>query len=248
VVILEQPERHLVLEGCCNFRDLGHYVAAGGSRLRRRRLFRSDSLATASATDRRLLTGLGLTTVIDLRSPGEVELGGRYSEPGPTMLHVPLGNPMHGMAAVDWDDPHRVATHYLELLIDGSEAVAEVLAVLTDPSVYPAVIHCSVGKDRTGILVAVILSVLGVGDDDIVADYTLSGMGAARLALRLREHFADRPGDLEPFLPALLSAHPETMRHLLGQLRDKFGSVEGYVDDIGLASAIGYLRAVLLEH
>jgi protein tyrosine/serine phosphatase len=248
VIVLDRPDQHQAPDGCCNFRDVGGRPGFGGARVRRSVLFRSDSLAAASDADRRTLAELALATVIDLRSHGEAELSGRYAEPGPVVHRLPLGNPMHGMATSDWDDPHRVAARYLELLLSGTETIAETLAVLTDPRAYPAVVHCSVGKDRTGVVVAVILSLLGVGDDDIVADYTLSGMGAARLALRLREHFVDRPGDLEPLLPALLSAHPDSMRIFLEQVRTKFGSVEGFVDDIGLSSAIGYLREALLEH
>jgi protein-tyrosine phosphatase len=235
------------LEGCCNFRDVGGYTTEAGNRLRVRRLFRSDSLATASPADREKLAALSLGTVIDLRSRVEVELAGRYTDGSETYFHLPFGNPADGMVGADWTDPDRVADRYLELLLAETESVAEVLAVLTDPAAYPAVIHCSVGKDRTGIVMAVLLEVLGVDDDQIVADYALSGMGAARLALRLREHFADRFAELEPHLPALLSAHPETMRTFLDRLRTKFGSVEGYVDDIGLGSAIGYLRAALVE-
>ena len=118
---------------------------------------------------------------------------------------------------------------------------------MTDPAAYPAVIHCSVGKDRTGILVALLLSVVGVEDDDIVADYALSGMGTARLALRLRELCADNLGDLDRFLPALLSAEPDTMRCFLARLRGEFGSVEGYVAHLGMTSAIDYLRDAVLE-
>jgi protein tyrosine/serine phosphatase len=247
VVVAVPPERQWTLEGCYNFRDVAGCRTNRGATLRARRLFRSDSLAAASLTDREQLAALALSTVFDLRSHNEVELGGWYEDDGVVRHHLPFANPMHGMAASDWDDPQRVGARYLELLLSATEAVAEMLAVLTDPGAYPAVIHCSVGKDRTGIVVALILSLVGVSDDDIVADYALSGMGAARLALRLREHFADRPAELEPHLPALLSAHPESMRVFLEGVRTKFGSVEDFVDDIGVASAVGYLREVLLE-
>lgn len=150
-------------------------------------------------------------------------------------------------ATVGWSNPEHVATHYLELLLSSDESIGEALAVLTHPAAYPAVIHCSVGKERTGILVALVLSLVGVDDDDVVAEYALSGMGAARLALRLRELCADNLGDLDRFLPALLSAEPETMRCFLARVRLQFGSVEGYVAHLGMTSAIGYLRDALLE-
>jgi hypothetical protein len=184
--------------------------------------------------------------VIDLRARSEVALGGHYDDARAIRFHLPLGNPSDGMTASDWDEPSRVADRYVELMLSGTETIAETLAVLTDPCSYPAVVHCSVGKDRTGIVCALLLSILGVSDERIVADYALSGIGAARIALRLREAFAERSSELTPLLPALLSAHPESMRIFLDNVRTKFGSADGYVRDIGLGSAIGYLRAALL--
>jgi protein-tyrosine phosphatase len=246
VVVVEQSAKHSVLEGCCNFRDLGGYRTSN-SAVRRRRLFRSDSLAGATPSDYRRLAELRLSAVIDLRSRSEVTLAGRFSDPAVGYHNLPLGDPLAEAATVGWSNPEHVATHYLELLLSSDESVREALAVLTDPAAYPAVIHCSVGKDRTGILVALLLSLVGVDDADVVADYALSGMGAARLVLRLRELCADNSGELDRFLPALLSAEPDTMRCFLAQVRGEFGSVEGYVVHLGLTSAIGYLRAALLE-
>jgi protein-tyrosine phosphatase len=243
----ESASQFWTLEGCCNFRDVGGYTTAFGTRVRPRRLFRSDSLSAVSPSDREVLAGLGVATVVDLRSHGEVEIAGRYPDRGPNYFHLPLGNPVNS-AGIGWNDPADVATRYFELLLDGADAISETLAVLTDPAAYPAVIHCSVGKDRTGIVMALILSLLGVSDHDIVADYALSGIGTARLVLRLRAELGERFTELEPFLPVLLSAEPDSMRIFLARLRAEFGSVDGYVEHIGLASATGYLRTALLEH
>jgi protein-tyrosine phosphatase len=246
VATLDQPSPHWSLEGCCNFRDLGGYRAAGGT-LRSRRLFRSDSLATASATDRAQLSSLGVATVLDLRSAGEVSLAGRYAGAGVVHHNLPLGDPIAEAATVGWRDPEQVAVHYLELLRSSDESIAEAFAILTDPSAYPTVIHCSIGKDRTGILVALLLSAIGVSDDDVVADYALSGMGTARIALRLREACGAETGALGRFLPALLSAEPETMRCFLCKVRDKFGSVPEYLDRLGVASTIAFIRGALVD-
>ncbi len=236
-----------MLDSCCNLRDLGGHRTIHGARIRLRRLFRSDSLSTASETDRHWLQALGLRTVIDLRSDIEVTLFGRSLDTVSMQHHLPLGMALDSLGSVRWNDPEAVAAHYFELLLAGSDSVSEALAVLTDPAAYPAVIHCTVGKDRTGILAALILSLLGVSEDDIVADYALSGIGAARLALRLRDELTERPTEFHALLPALLSAEPDTMRRFLGLIRDTFGSVEGYVEHLDLASATGYLRDALLE-
>ncbi len=188
-----------------------------------------------------------MRTVIDLRSRSEVELAGRFSDPTVAYYNLPLGDPLAEAATVGWSSPEHVAAHYFELLMSSDETIRTALAVLTEPTVYPAVIHCSVGKDRTGILVALLLSLVGVDDDDVVADYALSGMGAARLALRLRELCTDNVKELDRFMPALLSAEPDTMRGFLGLLRREFGSVEGYLTHLGTASVIAPLRAALIE-
>ena len=188
-----------------------------------------------------------MRTVIDLRSRSEVELAGRFSDPAVGYHNLPLGDPLAEAATVGWSSPEHVATHYLELLLSSDESIAEALAVLTDPAAYPAVIHCSVGKDRTGILVAVLLSLVGVDDDDVVADYALSGMGAARLALRLRELCADNLATSTGSCPRCCPPNPTPCAASSARLRREFGSVEGYVAHLGMTSAIDYLRAALLE-
>ena len=247
MVLIERPPALQTLDGCCNLRDLGGYPTADGSRIRPRLLLRSDALTAASDADRRWLRATGLTTIIDLRSDVEVVLFGNSVDLAPTLHHLPLGMGPDSVGSVRWADPEDIASYYFELLLAGGDTVSEVLAVLTDPATYPAVLHCSIGKDRTGILVALILSLLGVAEDDIVTDYALSGIGAARLALRLRDQLVDRPAEFHSLLPALLSAHPETMRHFLTRIRDEFGSVEGYIEHLDLASVTGYLRDALLE-
>jgi len=161
-------------------------------------------------------------------------------------LHLPLDNPQRGMNAEDWANPHSIAERYLELLLTGADSVAEILAVLTDPASYPVAVHCSGGKDRTGIIAALVLALLGVSDDDIMADYALSGFGAARLVIALQQRCRDRPDVVRRYEPALLSTHPDNMGVFLDRLREKFGSVEGYVVELGMETAIGYLRTALL--
>jgi protein-tyrosine phosphatase len=241
-------ERFLALDGCSNFRDVGGYRTGAGARVLPRRLFRSDSLTELSAADRASLRDLGLTTIVDLRSDAETVLAGRAPDLGARYHHLPLGNPVFAADDTDlWDDPERVADFYFEMLDAGSEAVAETLAILTDPAAYPAVIHCSVGKDRTGVAIALVLSLLGVGDADVVVDYALSGVATPHLVERMRERLGERAADLDPYVPALLAAHPDNMRHFLARLRAEYGTIPRYVRHLGLTSAIGYLRFALLR-
>jgi protein-tyrosine phosphatase len=241
-------ERFLALDGCSNFRDVGGYRTGAGARVLPRRLFRSDSLSELTAPDRATLRDLGLATIVDLRSDAETVLAGRAPDLGAQYHHLPLGNPVFAADDAElWGTPERVAEFYFEMVAAGAEAIAETLAILTDPAAYPAVIHCSVGKDRTGVAIALVLSLVGIADADVVADYALSAVATPHLVERMRERLGDRASDLDPYVPALLSARPDNMRLFLERLRAEYGSIPRYVRHLGLTSAIGYLRFALLR-
>ena len=79
--------------------------------------------------------------------------------------------------------------------------------------------HCSAGKDRTGVLAALILAFLGVPDETIVEDYHLSGEAMVRLLERLKAEYPDNVDEVERFAPAVLKVVPETMEEFLAGLR-----------------------------
>lgn len=243
---LEPVHEHTAFVGCLNFRDLGGHLTGVGKRIPPRRLYRSDFIGDARPLGGRWPSSR-LRTVIDLRSESEIRHAA-FVQPVASRFHLPLDNPQRGMTSEDWSNPRTVAERYVELLLNGADSVAEILAVLTDPASYPVAIHCSGGKDRTGIIAALLLALLGVSDEDIGADYALSGFAAARLVIALEHRFRDRPEIVRRYVPALFSTHPENIGLFLDRLRAKFESVEGYVSEIGMEAAIGYLRAALLRN
>jgi protein tyrosine/serine phosphatase len=249
MTVLEMhPERFRSLEGCSNFRDLGGHRTATGATLRWRKLFRSDSLAGVSPDDRQSLRALGLVTVLDLRSAAEVALGGRFEDRDVTVHHLPfpdLLDPATDWAA--WNDSRYVADQYFDLCSSARDSIMEALAILTDPAAYPAVIHCSLGKDRTGVLVALLLRALGVPTRDTVDEYALSRFGAARIVERLRERLGPDAADLDPYLPAMLHADPDSMRGFLRRVHDDLDGVTGYLRSLGILSSVEHLRSALLQ-
>jgi protein-tyrosine phosphatase len=243
-------ERHVELETCCNFRDLGGYPTADGRRTRWRTLFRADGLTALSPADRAVLDELGVRTVIDLRTALEVDARGRFPADvdGVTYHHLPLTDTLPGAEAVpDWDDTDFVSRRYASYIDAGAAAVAAALSVLAEPASLPAVFHCSVGKDRTGVLAAVLLGLLGVPDEVIVDDYVLSRAAMVRVLERLQAEFADAAEEVARNAPVILSVEPGSMAGFLRELRSRFGSFDAMAGQLGWTATVAALRDLLLE-
>lgn len=231
-----------------NFRDVGGYPARDGRAVRRGRLYRSDSLHRIDETDRAAFTALGIRTVIDLRRPTEVARDGRVPDyDGLVYRHI---HPEHA----DWaaqqfessgiDLARYLADRYADLARTGTAGLAEAVGLIADSANAPVVVHCVAGKDRTGIVCALTLAVLGVADDDIVADYALSTAASERFSAWVR---ATLP-DAKELPPPFLGSPAEAMELFLAELRAGHGSVEGYLAHAGVTEAqLDALRTHLLD-
>ncbi len=242
---MESPSRTLPFTALFNFRDLGGYAGRDGRTTRWRRVFRADSLHGIGEEDRQAWAELGVRTVIDLRRDGEVRHFGRVPHhDGLDYRHTPIDH-------LDWREveypegtvhPRWLADRYLNFAEQGADGLATALSLLAEPDRAPAVVHCMAGKDRTGVVCALTLSLLGVADDVVAEDYALST--AAMVALT--EHLART--DPEPVTQRYFECPAEAMQLFLDDLRAKHGSVEGYVRDIGLTGEqVATLRDHLLE-
>ncbi|GAB2917891.1 tyrosine-protein phosphatase [Micromonospora polyrhachis] len=230
-----------------NFRDVGGYAGLDGRPVRWRRLYRSDSPHRICGVDQETFTALAIRTVIDLRRPTEVARDGRVPAcDGLSYLHI---HPEHQQwDEVPYDERHGVARYladrYRDLAETGTAGIAHALAVIAEQESAPVMVHCVAGKDRTGVLCALTLSLLGVSDTDIAADYALTDASAERFTAYLREHLPAHAAT-----PAAYHASPaEAMLMFLTELRERHGSVERYVRDAGLQTdQIAALRAHLLS-
>jgi protein tyrosine/serine phosphatase len=237
----------LDLEGSANFRDLGGWPAAGGRRVRRGLLFRSDALHRLTPADVARLRGeLGICTLVDLRSSHEVAAEGRGPLAAPPVRyhHHPFfdGERRGGAGAPNAD----LGEIYFQMLRFAARPIALALETLA-ASDAPAVFHCAAGKDRTGVLAAVLLSTLGVSDEDVTLDYARTQAAMERVTARLRESdayayvFTELP-------PETLHARPETMRDLLARARSEWGSLRAYARWAGAReAALDALAARLVE-
>lgn len=240
-------ERDVVLEGCVNFRDLGGYPAAEGRVLRWRRLYRSDALHELSESDvARLRDELGITDVVDLRSTQELRAEGR----GPlareriAFHHHPIIEAEHRAQLLErgFSSLDEVYGVMAELAKPALVAVVDVLGSATGATVY----HCAIGKDRTGVISALLLALLGVPEEVIAADYALSREnmdGILERVGRMRGQMA-----LEEVPAYVFDADPRTIRALLAELRARYGSLEAYATSAGVErAAVEKLRETLLE-
>jgi protein-tyrosine phosphatase len=240
-------ERVIALEGAVNFRDLGGYATVDGRQTRWRVLFRADGLSELSETDFAIMRDLGIRTVVDLRSGYEVEQSRFDVAAHPADFHhFPFIDQLPDVET--WDrQPGLLGAQYKEMLDDAAPQIIGALSVLAAPEAQPAVFHCTAGKDRTGLLSALVLSLLGVPEETVVADYALSGEAMERLRAKLILKYPDGK-DVIADIDEVFSAKPDNMVELLRYLRERYGSVTEYAATVGVPDAlVARLRQTLLE-
>ncbi len=245
----DDPVRHLVFDGCVNFRDLGGYRTGDGHRIAWRRLFRADGLHRLTAEDDARLFQLGLATVVDLRTVDEAEQRGRFpADRVPVRyVHLPLMDILPATEELpSWREASYVARRYAYMVSEAAPALARAIEVLAAPDALPAVFHCSAGKDRTGVLSALLLAFLGVPDETIVDDYALSGAAMADLLEHLKAEYPDAADAVEEHAPAILRVMPESMEEFITQMRGTYESFDALAQWLGVADAVDQLRRTLL--
>ena len=250
---VNHPRRLIGLEAVHNFRDLGGYPNADGRATKWRTLFRSDGLyRLRCADDVSRVRQLGLKSVIDLRTEREQREQGIF----------PIDDievAFHHLSIVDvtWSDTKTpdfddevefLVWGYRDMLDIGSSRFADAMHVLAQNDSLPAVFHCAAGKDRTGVLAALLLSSLGVDDAHIVADFGLTQDAMRRSIAWSKIHRPELAERYATIPKAYLSADPRAMQIVLIELAQQHGSVRNYVREIGVADAtVEALGNLLLE-
>jgi hypothetical protein len=241
--------RFVALEGAHNFRDLGGLSTRDGGTTRTGLMYRSDALHHLAPADVTRLGDLGVRTVVDLRSSAELEHTGRGPLASTTIdfVHAPLSHSDGGVhvlppSLLDGD----LGRHYVESLADRTETLATVIRCLADDALLPAVFHCSAGKDRTGMVAALVLSLVGVDDAVIVEDYALTD---DRMAL-VMEQIRKSGGVTQPppeLAASVARAEASSMETFLRGLADRYDGAEGWARAAGLEEEmLASLRAVLV--
>lgn len=226
-------KRLIPLENMCNLRDIGGYQTTAGRTTRWNRVFRSDSPHRLEPDSQQILVSRGLKTVLDLRHDQET-------------AHAP--NVFSGNGAVNYVNislfaglsPELVpmgripnlTEMYLHVLDSCNDEIAR--SVQAVGAGAPALVHCTAGKDRTGIVIAVLLDLLDVPHDTILHDYSLTDTYLEPLRPSLREFARNAGWDMEHY-EGMIACEPEFLEPFLSRLTDRHGGARQYLLAAGLA-------------
>ena len=251
----------VALDRVANFRDLGGHTTRAGARVRFGQLFRSGHLAHASAADLTQLAGLGLQRVFDFRTLADIKEEGADRVPeGASHLRLPMPDPARDddLRAILTSTPRSelkellgdgkavaMMVHAAEGLVrDRREPYCEFMTELSRAESYPALFHCSAGKDRAGWAGTVILLALGVEPEQVVEQYLLSNRNLASIRQRLEApsgQLEAPPGqewDLGGLLMPFLEVRREYIEASFAALRADWGDFDRYLHEgLGITRA-----------
>ena len=238
------------IDGLHNVRDLGGHRTRDGRTVRSGEVVRSDNLiGLTDQGEAELMRLVAPRTVVDLRMVSETDaLGYELNDAAVSVLKRPM-TPQSGatpeqLAAGGADN---LVDDYLRQVEVNADSIIATLQLIADPANRPVVIHCTAGKDRTGIVVAILLSILGVEDEDIVADYHVTTANMAPIVDRIRAASVYRDNGLAAALQWIFDSEPETMRAFLVELEVRYGTAEDWALAKGLPpETITALRDELL--
>lgn len=247
-------DRHLRLPGTKNLRDMGGYLTADGERVKMGLLFRSGYLAHVTPETSTTIAKLNIGLVCDFRIDKErEEHPNRYAAGHrPITKHLPVwpvgtpgvDNTVAKLLRGEADTQTAIAAQcsgYREFVRDQNGQFAGMFAAVIDHAPSPMMIHCSAGKDRTGIAAAMLLTALGVSRSDVISDYLLSrdGHGARDqtqyyVDLYWDAHLASPnppPACTKDDVHALFSSQPEKIKAAFDEMENVAGSVDDYIRD-----------------
>ena len=236
-MIEDFEDRHHRFEGCFNFRDIGGYRNAEGRPVRWGRYYRAGRQDRMTEEDLRKLEQMSVATQIDLRKPEEVADQGR----GPLEL---MGAAYHNIPVIPDGGTDQLAKlvgdtgisgkRYLGYLEFGPDAWLQMFEIFAEADRHPILLHCTAGKDRTGVSTAFLLSVLGVDRAIIEADYILNNRDVTRQADFIEQTVGYPEGmDRDSMLQA--AGVPENaMGDFLDGLQERWGGPVNFLRDIGV--------------
>ena len=236
-MIDDYSDRHYPFEGCFNFRDIGGYLNQDGMRVKKGLYFRTGRQDRMTEKDLAELSDLKISTQIDLRKPDEVldQGKGPLEAMGANYINIaviPEGGSDQLSKLVG--DTGISGKRYLGYLGFGPTSWLRLFGILSNLENLPVVLHCTAGKDRTGVSTAFLLSVLGINRDLIEADYLLTNLDTERQADFIESTVGYPDGyDRESMITAA-GVPKDAMKDFLDGVESKWGSAVEYLKKIGV--------------
>ena len=236
-MINDYAERHYPFEGCFNFRDIGGYLNQDGQRVKKGLYFRTGRQDRMTHKDLLKLSELKISTQIDLRKPDEVldqgrgpleAMGAKYIN----IAVIPEGGSDQLSRLVG--DTGISGERYLGYLGFGPTSWLRLFGILADESNLPVVLHCTAGKDRTGVSTAFLLSILGVSRDLIEEDYLLTNLDTERQADYIERTVGYPDGYDREKMINIAGVPKDAMKDFLDGVETKWGSAMEYLEKIGI--------------
>lgn len=250
--------RIVPIEGGLNFRDLGGYQTASGETVRFGRLFRSGTLTNLTDDGVSQLAELGVATIFDLRSDDEIAKAPDRIPDGVSYQHRPVRDPsrVSRLKAI-WTVltkrdrlEEALLEVYTRVMIDANAHVIGEIMRHVATSDQPTVIHCTAGKDRTGITSALLLLTLGVPRETVLADYAVSSRYAEQIGSQIKSDIEQlrRFGLKDAHIQPLLYANPDMLEKALKHIEVNYDSVMAYVNNVAGcdADSVASLKQKLL--
>jgi protein-tyrosine phosphatase len=255
----KERSRILAWDGLFNARDLGGLPAADGGHMRWGALVRSDMLPRLTQDGQAALVDHGIRTVVDVRFPEEVLVdwdaypfqGEAATGDAPQYLNVPFNTGRGQDGEEEIRQAYQTAAsreelNRLDIDLNQKGVAAIVTAIATAPE-GGVLVHCHAGKDRTGAVVALLLSLVGVPDEVIADDYALTAVSLAPLISEWLDSMSSEPRE-RARLEGLANPSREAMLETLAHLRSRHGGAEAYLLSGGVTPAdIERLRDRLVE-
>ena len=236
-MINDYSERHYSFEGCFNFRDIGGYLNQDGRRVKKGLYFRAGRQDRMTEKDLVQLSDLNISTQIDLRKQEEVldQVRGPLEDMGANYINIAV-IPEGGSDKLNKlvGDTGISGKRYLGYLEFGPTSWLRLFGILADEENLPVLLHCTAGKDRTGVSTAFLLSVLGVSRDIIEADYLLTNLDTERQADFIESTVGYPEGYNREKMISIAGVPKDAMKDFLDGVESKWGSVIEYLKKIGV--------------
>jgi protein-tyrosine phosphatase len=236
--------RFIKLDKAYNFREIGGLDTSAGKRMKMGILYRSDELSQLTSRDRRIFSGLNIKTIIDLRGVRErmKKLDNIPPELDIMTLNIPIDHSNQDLKQIhfykfliskskDFDFEKYLKDHYFGTAFECTAQIKEILTLLSDEKNLPALLHCTVGKDRTGFLSALLQLLAGVPRNVVMDEYIATNQYIGirtKQIIRVIRFISFFRAPIEQIRP-MLEVRPVYLNNVLDEMYKRYGTVENYL-------------------